>query len=92
MLYERSRQIENRLDALLRLIQTGRHSTPALAAALDISIPTVSRAIDALRGRGYPIRAVREDNRWYYALDPAMQASMDSIRRESREAGRTLGQ
>jgi biotin operon repressor len=69
MLYERSRQIEDRLDALLRLIETGRYSTPALAAALKISIPTVSRGIDALRGRGYPIRTVHEHNSWYYALD-----------------------
>jgi biotin operon repressor len=69
MLYERSRQIEDRLDALLRMIQSGRYSTPALAAALNISIPTVSRSIDALRGRGYAIRAVHENNIWYYALD-----------------------
>ena len=69
MLYERSRQIEDRLNALLRLIQAGRYSTPALAAALNISIPTVSRGIDALRGRGYPIRTVHENNTWYYTLD-----------------------
>jgi biotin operon repressor len=69
MLYQRSRQIEDRLDALLKLIETGRYSTPALAAALNISIPTVSRGIDALRGRGYAIRTVHEHNTWYYTLD-----------------------
>ena len=51
MLYQRSRQIEDRLDALLALIQSGRYSTPTLADTLHISIPTVSRGIDALRSR-----------------------------------------
>ena len=83
MLYQRSRQIEDRLDTLLRLIRAGRYSTPALAAALSISIPTVSRGIDALRGRGYRIRAVRENNTWYYALEETDQAGIQPPRHES---------
>jgi biotin operon repressor len=91
MLYQRSRQIEDRLDALLRLIQSGRYSTPALAATLSVSIPTVSRGIGALRGRGYPIRVVREHDRWYYALDPTQVDQSESIRRKSCEGERMLG-
>jgi biotin operon repressor len=82
MLYQRSRQIEDRLDALLRLIQSGRYSTPALAAALNISIPTVSRGIDALRGRGYPIRTVHENNTWYYALDATSSSQTNLSHRQ----------
>ena len=83
MPYQRSRQIEDRLNALLRLIESGRYSTPALAAALKISIPTVSRGIDALRGRGHPIRTVHEQNTWYYALDAASASRANVSHRQS---------
>ena len=49
MLYERSLEIETRLDAVLRLIRTGRYSTPKLAQQLRVSVPTVSRCVNALR-------------------------------------------
>jgi biotin operon repressor len=64
MLYRRSRAIENRLCELVRLIRSGRHSTPTLAAALGASRPTVARCIGALRGRGYAIRAVKDAEGW----------------------------
>jgi biotin operon repressor len=68
MLYQRSREIESRLSELVRLIQTGRYSTPKLAAALGISKPTVSRCITALRERGYAIRAVKDPEGWAYEV------------------------
>jgi|SRR5581483_1185262 len=51
-LYQRSLEIERRLDQMLWLIRTGRHSTPTLAKAVGVSIPTISRCVTALRERG----------------------------------------
>jgi biotin operon repressor len=68
MIYQQSQEIESRLTTLLALIQTGSYSTPRLASALNVSIPTVSRCIHALRHRGHPITAVRNGGRWFYRL------------------------
>lgn len=68
MLYERSLEIENRLDHVLRLIRTGRYSTPGLAEEVGVSIPTISRCVTALRGRGHDIRAEKNGNGWHYIL------------------------
>lgn len=68
MLYEKSLAIKRRLDDLLRLIRTGSHSTPTLAAALGVSIPTVSRCLKALRERGHDIRPERAADGWHYVL------------------------
>jgi biotin operon repressor len=68
MLYRRSQAIEKRLHNLLELVRRGRHSTPTLARALDISQPTVSRCLTALRERGYSIRAVKDKGGWWYEL------------------------
>jgi biotin operon repressor len=68
MQYERSLAIGRRLGELVRLIRTGRHSTPALAEALGVSVPTISRDIIALRQRGYDIRSVRLTDHWAYEL------------------------
>ncbi len=68
MLYQRSLEIERRLDAVVRLIRTGRFSTPQLAERLGVSIPTVSRDVTALRERGYDIKAVKEARGWRYVL------------------------
>lgn len=67
-MYRRSLEIENRLADVLRLISTGRYSTPGLAKVLRVSIPTVSRDVTALRERGYDIRAERRHNSWRYVL------------------------
>jgi biotin operon repressor len=69
MMYAKSFEIEHRLEALLSLIQEGTHSTPALAQALSVSIPTVSRCIQALRARGHTIRATRRGDSWAFVLD-----------------------
>lgn len=68
MLYRRSLEIEQRLDVALRLIRTGRFSTPKLAEELHVSIPTVSRYVTALRTRGNDIRAERKGDTWRYVL------------------------
>lgn len=71
MLYRRSREIEQRLDNVLSLIRSGNYSTPALAEAVGVSIPTVSRIVAALRERGHDIQAERKDGGWRYVLAAA---------------------
>jgi biotin operon repressor len=68
MFYQRSFTIERRLEEVLRLIRSGSHSTPSLAAELGISIPTVSRSLTALRERGHDIRPERGPDGWHYVL------------------------
>jgi predicted DNA-binding transcriptional regulator YafY len=68
MRYQQSQKIEQRLQAVLSLIRTGRYSTTALAKEVGVSIPTISRIVAALRGRGYDIRAEHHQNNWRYVL------------------------
>lgn len=68
MRYQRSLEIEQRLDAVLRLIRTGEYSTPALAEAIGVSIPTISRTVEALRERGHDIRAEKGPHGWRYII------------------------
>lgn len=68
MLYQRSLEIETRLQTVLTLLRSGRYSTPMIAKELGISIPTVSRDITALRERGHEIRSVRNRGSWRYVL------------------------
>ena len=68
MVYRRSQEIEERLTALVVLIKGGRHSTPSLAKALQVSEPTVNRCLAALRDRGFDIRSVRTEDGWSYEL------------------------
>lgn len=67
-MYRRSQEIEKRLSALVALIRSGKYCTPALAAELGISPPTVSRCLSALRQRGFVIRAVKEEVGWAYEI------------------------
>lgn len=67
MHYQRSHDIEQRLQTVLSLVQTGDYSTPLLAKKLGVSIPTVSRDVTALRERGHNIRSRRQaDGSWRY--------------------------
>jgi Mn-dependent DtxR family transcriptional regulator len=75
MTYTRSHQIERRLQALIGLVRRGRQSTASLAKALNVSKPTVSRCLSALRERGYSIRAVKGSSRWSYELSGEPTAS-----------------
>jgi biotin operon repressor len=68
MQYQQSLTIARRLEETLRLIQTGSYSTPALAKQIGVSIPTISRCIQALRERGSDIRAEKLDDGWRYSL------------------------
>jgi Mn-dependent DtxR family transcriptional regulator len=68
MFYQHSLEIQERLETVLVLIETGRYSTPALAKELGVSIPTVSRIVAALREKGHEIRATRKGNAWCYTL------------------------
>jgi biotin operon repressor len=74
MLYRQSGNIEKRLNEMVRLIRTQRHSTFTLAAVLGVSRPTVARGITALRERGYSIRAIKDAEGWAYELlsEPAV--------------------
>jgi biotin operon repressor len=69
MRYQRSKEIEERLDAVLGLIESGDYSTPNLAKEIGVSIPTISRCVQALRERGFAIRAERSGEGWRYVLD-----------------------
>lgn len=80
MLYRRSFEIEQRLETALRLIRTGRFSTPKLAAELHVSIPTVSRYVTALRARGHDIRASRDGDSWRFVLVAGRKNSAHVIR------------
>ena len=77
MLYERSMHIEHRLDSVLALILRGGYSTPRLAAELGVSIPTVSRAVTALRQRGHDIRSLRAGPGWRFMLVTKRPATVD---------------
>lgn len=68
MLYARSLEIEQRLDHVLRLIKTGRYSTPMLAEEVGVSIPTISRCVCALRERGQDIRSEKHGSGWHYVF------------------------
>ena len=75
MRYRKSLEIELRLAEALRLIQTGKYSTPLLAETLGVSIPTISRIVAALRMRGHDIHAVRTSSGWRY-VDEATNAEV----------------
>ena len=74
MHYVKSWQIEQRLLELLELIEAGKYSTPELAERLGVSVPTVSRSIQALRERGHTIIAEKGKGCWHYELAVRRQA------------------
>jgi biotin operon repressor len=86
MLYQRSLDIERRLETVLRLIRSGGYSTPMIAEQLGISIPTVSRDVTALRERGHDIRSERKDEGWRYVLARDSTKIPPSGRTEMTEA------
>lgn len=78
MRYQRSLEIEQRLQTVLELIQTGQYSTRGLAAEIGVSIPTISRCVEALRERSHDIRAVRRNGTWQYVLADSSRRSCSS--------------
>ena len=83
MPYRRSQQIEQRLAEVLKLVRTGSYSTPKLAEAIGVSVPTISRCIESLRDRGYDVRARKRRSGWCYVLSPTGRSEQ---RRERRLA------
>jgi len=77
MPFERSQEIERRLDEVLRLIRTWRYSTPLLAEEVGVSVPTISRCVTALRARGYNIHSLRGTNGWCYVLKTEHEAAQE---------------
>lgn len=86
MLYQRSLNTENRLNAVLRLIDSGTCSTPVIAKRLGVSVPTVSRDVTALRERGHNIRSERNNDSWHYVLAdrPSDSAGHKSLAQTAR--------
>ena len=68
MRYQLALEIHERIGEVLRLIKTGEYSTPALAEAIGVSIPTISRIVAALRDMGHDIQSERTKQGWRYAL------------------------
>jgi len=94
MLYQRSLDIERRLETVLSLIRSGDYSTPMIARQLHVSIPTASRYVTALRERGHNIDAQRRNGSWRYVINvaPAFEKATpaESRRRQRRERGGTV--
>jgi hypothetical protein len=63
MVHLQSEETESRRVRLLELIRSGGCASPALANRLNVSTPTVSRWIFALRRRSRRITAVRDGSR-----------------------------
>jgi biotin operon repressor len=68
MRYQLALEIHERIEEVLRLIKTGEYSTPALAEAVGVSIPTISRIVAALREQGHNIQSERTKRGWRYKL------------------------
>ena len=73
MRYQQTIEIHERIETVLRLIETGDYSTPALADEVGVSIPTISRIVAALRQRGHDIQAERTEKGWRYVLGERRQ-------------------
>lgn len=73
MRYQQTIEIHERIETVLRLIETGDYSTPALAEEVGVSIPTISRIVAALRERGHDIQAERTEKGWRYVLEDRRQ-------------------
>ncbi len=86
MFYQRSLEIEQRLQTVLKLVCKGEYSTPMIAEQLGVSIPTVSRDVTALRERGHDIRAERRSDGWRYYLVKPRPRSRNSATNDLIEA------
>ncbi len=84
MLYERSKSIEQRISRVLELVKSGDCSAPRIAEELGVSVPTVSRCIEALRHRGHRIRSEKKGGHWCYLLEATSTKSKSASRSEVR--------
>jgi biotin operon repressor len=79
MRYQLALDIHDRIEEVLRLIKTGQYSTPALAAAVGVSIPTISRIVAILRKQGHSIHSVRTSKGWRYIFHPSDDAVVERL-------------
>lgn len=79
MTYDRSLAIERRLGDVLELIEAGKYSSSDIADRLDVSVPTVSRDLMALRERGHEIRSERHCGGWRYVLGNRRPRAAESL-------------
>ena len=91
MRYKHSLEVHERLEIVLRLIETGRYSTPALAEQVGVSIPTISRIVAALRERGHDIQAERTSRGWRYILVGSSLSKGQAIQPQPTLADRRSG-
>jgi biotin operon repressor len=68
MRYRLAIKIHEPIEEVLHLIETAEYSTPSLAEAIGVSIPTVSRIVSVLREQGHQIRAMRIGKSWRYVI------------------------
>ena len=68
MPYGRARQIEQRFQRVVKLIQQDSMNAKKLAESLGISEATIHRFVTELRRRGYVIRSVHEIEGWRYEI------------------------
>lgn len=80
MRFQRSLEIEQRLEKVLGLIRSGKYSTPQLAIEVGVSIPTISRCVEALRQRGYEIHSEKLSTGWHYVLEQTPRSNNKSAR------------
>jgi biotin operon repressor len=88
MQYERSLEIERRLEHVLQLIKTGQYSTPLLAEEVGVSIPTISRCVCALRERGFDIRSQRHGTSWPHVFVQTKNHAICASSGELSQVGR----
>ena len=84
MRYQKSLEIEQRLDKVLKLIRRGRFSTRGLAEEVGVSIPTISRCVQALRERGHEIRSESGEGGWRYVLVSRAERESESTTNQRR--------
>jgi len=79
MPYERVRQIEERFQRAIELIDENSLNARQLAVALGVSRPTAQRIVAELKRRGHVIRSVHDDRGWRYELisGPASVSGVD---------------
>lgn len=83
MRYQQSLEIHERIETVLRLIETGEHSTPSLAEQVGVSIPTISRIVATLREQGHDIHSEKGPSGWRYTI--AAPPNIKSSSKERRE-------
>ena len=75
MRYQKTLSIQSRHDRLLKLMRTGKFSSPDLAEKLGVSEQTIYRDVDFLKKQGHSIRPEKHADGWAYHVLPESAAS-----------------